>query len=248
MNNLEKSLFYEKIYCDNSEFKIWKKLENGCAIATMGYSHENVLVLMTLLQSFAEQYGEEITYESAKEELELYANNGKLFIYLDEFGKPVSMNGVTYNEDNISVDFKSTDNHLVSSIYFYGLSTLHEYRGKGACRTLVNFAIDYAYFNNFDMVFARTDLVNSNSEWIMQQAGMEVCQNEEGIIAEWVPVCDNVGDYRLHMWLPLTDGLYLEPKEKAVMADSETRQIIKTKKKIRKNNLQFLKTAMASNI
>ena len=94
---------------------------------------------------------------------------------------------------------------------------------------MVNFAIKYAYYNNFDYVYARTDLVNSNSEWIMHNAGLEVCENEDGIITEWVPVTDSVGDYRLHMWLPLKDDLYLEAKRGALIADSNTREI-KTKK------------------
>ena len=52
MNNKE---FYKNIYNNNDEFKIWKKLDNGCYIATMGYSPKNVKILMTLLKSFEEQ-------------------------------------------------------------------------------------------------------------------------------------------------------------------------------------------------
>jgi hypothetical protein len=230
MNNKE---FYKNIYNNNDEFKIWKKLDNGCYIATMGYSPKNVKILMTLLKSFEEQYGEEITYSSASDELNLYATNGKLFIYLDEFMHPVSMNGITYNEENISVDFKHINNKTIKSLYFYGLSTIHEYRGKGACRTLINFAIEYAYYNNFDLVYARTDLINSNSEWLMARAGMKVCENNEGIIAEWVNVSDTQGDYRLHLWLPLKDGLYLEKKKDAIIANSITREIVKTNHKVK---------------
>ncbi len=229
MLNFNDVLLYKEILRDDSEFKIWKELDNGCSIGTLGYSEENAKILYDLLQSFAEQYGEVIDMDSAREELMLYQKRGKLFIYFDENGKPVSMNGVIYNEDNISVSFKSTSKRKLNSLYFYGLSTLHEYRGRGACRNLVNFAIKYAYYNNFDYVYARTDLVNSNSEWIMHNAGLEVCENEDGIITEWVPVTDSVGDYRLHMWLPLKDDLYLEAKRGALIADSNTREI-KTKK------------------
>lgn len=225
-------LFYQAIKADKSDFKIWEKLENGCFIATMNYSEENVPILMTLLQSFAEQYGEEITYESASDELKLYTERGKLFLYLDENMNPVSMNGVTYNEDNVSVDFKSLDDKPVTSAYFYGLSTVHEYRGKGACRTLINFAINYACANDYDVVYARTDLVNSNSEWIMQRAGMQICEDPEGIITEWVDVADGVGDYRLHLWLPLKEGLYLERKPAALNADSKTRKITASNAKV----------------
>ena len=120
---MNKKEYYNKIYNNKDTFKIWKKLSNGCYVATMGYSDENALILMKLLKSFEEQYGEEITYEAAKSELALYENRGKLFIYLDENMRPVSMNGVIYNEDNISVDFKSNDDRDLNCAYFYGLST-----------------------------------------------------------------------------------------------------------------------------
>ena len=51
--------------------------------------------------SFAEHYGEDIDYDAAKEELKLYENCGKLFIYFDENMKPVSMNGCIYNMNNL---------------------------------------------------------------------------------------------------------------------------------------------------
>ena len=191
----------------------------------MGYTDENAYILMKLLKSFEEQYGEEITYEAAKEELKLYDTNGKLFIYLDENMIPVSMNGVTYNEENLSVDFKSYDDKNVSSVYFYGLSTLKNFRGKGACSKLVSFAIEYAYYNDFDLVYARTDLIGSNSEGIMKKHGMQVCENDEGIIAEWVDVTEDKGDYRLHLWLPLKNGLYTEKKDDAIIADKDSRAI-----------------------
>ena len=91
----------------------------------------------------------------------------------------------------------------------------------------------YAYYNNFDLVYARTDLINSNSEWLMARAGMKVCENNEGIIAEWVNVSDIQGDYRLHLWLPLKDGLYLEKKKDAIIANSITREIVKTNHKVK---------------
>ena len=134
---------FKQMMLDDSEFKIWETLENGCIIATMGYSESNVFILLNLLKSFEEQYGEEIDYEAAKEELALYENKGKLFLYLDEYGNPVSMNGCTYNEPNESVEFFSL-NGTPSNLYFYGLSTIPEYRGKGACRTLIHYAIDFA--------------------------------------------------------------------------------------------------------
>lgn len=138
---------------------------------------------------------------------------------------PVSMNGVTYNEENLSVDFKSYDDKNVSSVYFYGLSTLKNFRGKGACSKLVSFAIEYAYYNDFDLVYARTDLIGSNSEGIMKKHGMQVCENDEGIIAEWVDVTEDKGDYRLHLWLPLKNGLYTEKKDDAIIADKDSRAI-----------------------
>ncbi len=218
---------YKMIYQDHSEFKIWKKLDNGCYIGTLGYSLENAKILMTLLQSFAEQYGEVITLESAIEELMLYHTNGKLFIYFDEFMKPVSMNGVTYNEDNVSVDFKSKTGQKPTNLYFYGLSTIPEYRKKGACTHLIDFAIQYAYANNFDLVYARTDLIGSNSEAIMEKKGLSICKMpDEKIIVEWVQVTENQGDARLHMWLPLHDSIYLSPKKDAPLADSNTREIV----------------------
>ena len=188
---MNKKEFYQKIHEDKQKFKIWQKLDNGCYIATMNYSKENAVILMKLLKSFEEQYGEEITLESAEEELKLYDTNGK----------------------------------TVNNVYFYGLSTVKEYRGKGACSALVTFAIEYAYYNDFDFVYARTDLAGSNSEGIMKKHGMQVCENEEGIIAEWVDVTDVQGDYRLHLWMPLKDGIYLEKKENAFIADPSSRDI-----------------------
>ena len=229
---MNKKEFYKSIYEDKQEFKIWKKLDNGCYIATMGYSKENVLILMNLLKSFEEQYGEEITYESASDELSLYASNGKLFIYLDEFMTPVSMNGVTYNEDNVSVEFKAYNNKKVNNIYFYGLSTIKSFRGRGACSELVSFAIEYAYYNNFDLVYARTDLIGSNSEGIMKKHGMQVCEDNDGIIAEWVNVTENTGDYRLHLWLPLKQGLYIERKDEAITAEHTSRNVKLNNKKL----------------
>lgn len=222
---MQEMLFYQAIYQDKSVFRIWKKLENGCYIGTLGYSPENAEVLMKLLKSFEEQYGEEIDLKAAKEELELYQKRGKLFIYFDENMKPVSMNGTIYDEGNISVDFVKNNGNNPHSLYFYGLSTLHEFRGKGACTELVKFAIKYAYFNNFDLVYARTDLANSNSEHIMQKAGLEICTIGDKIIAEKVDVTDVIWDYRLHMWLPLKTDLELLPKKDAYYANIDTREI-----------------------
>ena len=228
-NDFEKHFFYKKILLDKSECKIWKKLENGCYIGTLGYSEENVKILYELLKSFAEQYGELITMESASEELALYQERGKLFIYFDEQMNPVSMNGITYNEKNDSVLFASPDNRKLNNIYFYGLSTLHSYRGKGACSTLVSFVKEYAIYNCFDFIYARTDLVGSNSEGIMKKAGMEICKENGDIIAEWVDVTDTKGDYRMHLWIPLKEGLYLVAKDGAQFADGNSRKLIGSK-------------------
>ena len=214
-------LKYGLIKKDKSELKIWEKLDNGCYIGTMGYSEDNIKVLFDLLQSFSEQYGEEIDYEAAKEELQLYQDKGKLFIYFNEEMKPISMNGVIYNEDNISVDFMKKDGTKPSNLYFYGLSTLKEYRGLGACNHLVDFAIKYAYYNDFDLVYARTDLVNSNSEGIMKKHGMDICTFNDSIIAEWVDVTDDQGDYRLHLWRPLKRNIMCFPKKDAIFADMD---------------------------
>ena len=54
--------------------------------------------------------------------------------------------------------------------------------------------------------------------------------NSEGIIAEWVDVTDTKGDYRLHLWLPLKDDLYIEAKEGSVIANKNTRKV-KSKRK-----------------
>lgn len=54
-------------------------------------------------------------------------------------------------EENVSVNFKSSDICTPSNLYFYGLSTLKEYREKSACSELVSFAIEYTYYNNFDL-------------------------------------------------------------------------------------------------
>lgn len=222
-----KNLF-EKIYADHSELQIWKKLDNGCYIGTLGYSERNIYILMELLKSFEEQYKEEIDYEAAKEELMLYQTKGKLFVYFNQDGIPISMNGCIYNYDNATVHFKSIQGKPLNSIYFYGLSTLKEFRGQGACHELIKFAISYAKSLEFDYVYARTDLINSNSEWIMAKAGLEICLEDNLIIAEWVPVSESIGDYRLHMWKPLTNGLYLESKRDAVFArNDEKRNLVK---------------------
>ncbi len=217
---MEKNKFKE-IYEDSSEMKIWEFLDNGCFIGTLGYSPRNVLILQKLLLSFAEQYGEKIDYDAALEELMLYAKQGKLFIYFDQDMQPVSMNGCVYDYDNETVEFLDKDTTQLKSLYFYGLSTIHEYRGKGACRTLIKYAINYAKANGFDYVYARTDLVNSNSEWLMAKAGLQVCTFDEKIIAEWVPVTEEYGDYRLHMWLPLHEGLVAIPKGEFVLAHND---------------------------
>ncbi len=229
MENDFKKDFYKSILQDKSKFKIWKKLENGCYIGTLGYSFENIKILYELLKSFAEQYGEIITMESASKELALYQERGKLFIYFDENMNPVSMNGITYNEQNDTVLFASPDNRKLNNIYFYGLSTLHSYRNKGACSALVNFVKEYAIYNNFDFIYARTDLIGSNSEGIMKKAGMEICKENNAIIVEWVDVTDTQGDYRMHLWIPLKEGLYLVAKDGAQFADPNARKIIGSK-------------------
>ncbi len=219
---MDNEKFFKAIYNDKSELQIWKKLDNGCYIGTLGYSEKNINILINLLKSFEEQYGEKIDYEAAKDELMLYQNKGKLFVYFNKDGLPISMNGCVYDYDNDTVEFKSDNKDNLKSIYFYGLSTLKAYRGHGACKELIKFAIEFAKFNGFDYVYARTDLVNSNSEWIMANAGMEICLNGNYIIAEWVDVTENIGDYRLHMWKALTDGIYLAPKDKALFAYNDS--------------------------
>ncbi len=223
---------FQKIFKDNSEFRIWKKLDNGCYIGTLGYSKKNIQILQSLLMSFSEHYGEVIDYEAAKEELKLYEDFGKLFIYFDEKLNPVSMNGCIYDYDNETVDFISSNGNKLHSIYFYGLSTLPYYRGKGACRTLIKYAIAYAKANNFDYVYARTDLVGSMSEALMKLGGLDVCKYEDKIITEWVEVTEEKGDYRLHMWKPLHDNLDILPKGKYLLAnDDSERKIINKEEK-----------------
>lgn len=226
---------FKEMLKDNSAFKVWEKLDNGCYIGTMGYSENNAKILEKLLMSFAEQYGEIIDINAAKEELMLYQKEGILFIYLDQNLNAISMNGCIYDYDNATVDFKSVNNKNLKSLYFYGLSTLKEHRGKGACRTLIDYSIKFAKENKFDYVYARTDLVNSNSEWLMQQNGMEICVVNDYIIAEKVVVTDEVSDYRLHMWLPLNDDVYLEAKEGAEYAyNDEIRDVIMPAKTLTK--------------
>lgn len=223
---------YKEIYEDSSEFKIWVKLDNGCYIGTMNYSEKNITILQKLLMSFAEQYGEEIDYEAAKEELKLYSDLGKLFIYLDENLIPVSMNGCIYDYDNETVQFISNKKENLHSLYFYGLSTLKYYRGRGACGHLIRFAIQYAKNIGFDYVYARTDLIGSKSEKIMEKSGLEICKYDNMIITEWVDVTESKGDYRLHLYLPLDESVTTIPKGDFFLAsDTEDRKILYEKKK-----------------
>ncbi len=217
---------FREILNDKSDCKIWEKLDNGCFIGTLGYTDENISILQSLLMSFAEHYGEDIDYDAAKEELKLYEECGKLFIYFDENMKPISMNGCIYNMNNDTVDFISNNGKELKSLYFYGLSTLPEYRGKGACHVLVNYAIQFAKENGFDFVYARTDLKDSMSEYIMQCGGLEICKDQDMIIAEWVDVTDDKGDYRLHMYMPLNDNVLIAPKGNFFLADSKTREVL----------------------
>lgn len=228
---------FKEIYHDKSDIKIWKKLENGCFIGTMNYSKKNVWVLKELLKSFEEQYGEQIDYKAAQEELLLYTNRGKLFIYFDENFNPVSMNGCIYDYDNATIDFISDEKKNLHSLYFYGLSTLKHYRGKGACTHLIQFAVDYAKSLGFDYVYARTDLINSNSEKLMTNAGLQLCKFHNMIITEWVDVRENVGDYRLHLYLPFSD-VEVKPKGDYFLADNtKERKIRFVKKKEKEKNL-----------
>ena len=204
---------------DKDEIKIWKQLDNGCFIGTMNYSDDNVLVLKELLMSFEEQYGEEINLEDASDELKLYNDKGKLFIYFDENMKPISMNGCIYNHHNNSLDFESDEELKI--LYFYGLSTLKEHRGKGACSAFVKFAMDFAIYNGFDVVYARTDLIGSKSEKIMEANGMEVCKTDDKIIVEWVDVTDTKGDYRKYLWLALNDNVKIKPTNYSLLLPEE---------------------------
>ena len=223
---------YKEIYEDSSEFKIWVKLNNGCYIATMNYSEQNIIILQKLLISFAEQYGEEIDYEAAKDELKLYSDLGKLFIYLDENLNPVSMNGCIYDYDNETIQFISNKKENLHSLYFYGLSTLKHYRGKGACGHLIEFAIEYAKNIGLDYVYARTDLNGSKSEKLMKKAGLKLCKHNNLIIAEWVDVTESKGDYRLHLYLPLDESVTIQPKGEFFLAsDTQDRIIVYEKKK-----------------
>lgn len=135
------------------------------------------------------------------------------------------MNGCIYNYDNDTVNFINNKRKL-NSLYFYGLSTVHEYRGKGACKALINFAIEFAKYNNFDYIYARTDLLNSNSEWIMEKAGMEICKYQNKIITEWVNVTETKGDFRLHLWKPLKKDIKIMPKGNAYFADDTSNRPI----------------------
>lgn len=209
----------KQIYESNKKFEICEILNTGCSIGTLGFDEINIPSLLKLLKSFEEQYGEIIDYEAAKEELMLYQNEGKLFILFDENMVPRAMNGCIYNYENESVDFAFTDSDIVpSNVYFYGLSTEKSHRGKGYCKILIDYVIEFAKENNFDLVYARTDLNNSNSEGLMKRSDMEICTYNDEVIAEWVQVTDEYGDPRLHMWVPLKDNLVTLPKENAIMA------------------------------
>lgn len=232
MLDMEKKEKFKEIYENNDAIKIWEQLDNGCYIGTLGYTEENAWLLLDLLKSFEEQYGEVIDYQAAVEELMLYQESGKLFIYFDQSMKPVSMNGCIYDYENETVDFV-TNGDQAKSLYFYGLSTIPAFRGNRACSTLVDYAIDFAKHNGFDYVYARTDLRNSNSEGIMKRAGMEICKFDGKIIAEWVDVTDDKGDERLHLWMPLHDGVGIMPKGNAYFVnDDEARMSDSGKQKV----------------
>lgn len=209
IEEMYKKEMFRDVLLNTDEIKIWEQLDNGCFIGTMTYSKDNVLILKELLTSFEEQYGEEISLEDASDELKLYNDQGKLFIYFDKNMKPISMNGCIYNYHNSSFDFES-DKEL-NSLYFYGLSTLKRHRGKGACSALVNFAMEFAKYNGFDLVYARTDLVGSKSEKILEASGMEVCKINNKTIVEWVDVTETKGDYRKYLWLGLKDNISIKP-------------------------------------
>ena len=239
MNEIyNKKDFYNEILQDNSNFKVWKKLDNGCFIGTLGYSEENIYYLENLLKSFSKEYGEVINYDVAKEELELYSKCGKLFVYLDNKLKPVSMNGIIYNHQAKSIEFFKADDEDVKSIYFYGLSTLEEYRGKGACSKLINFAIEYAYYNNFDVVYARCSLDNSKSEKIMLKNNMIPCCYDKNIICENVDVEGSITS-RYHLYLPLKKGIGIMPKDEYQFATYDDKKLLndfQSKKYIKKSN------------
>lgn len=240
--NLQKAEFFKEIishtllkqiYLSNPPFQICEVLNNGCSIGTLGFDEINIIPLMKLLQSFAEQYGEIIDYEAAKEELELYQNEGKLFILFDQDMIPRAMNGCIYNYDNATVDFVKGDGSTPTNMYFYGLSTEKEYRGRGYGKILLDYSIEFAKENNFDLVYARTDLNFSNSEGILTKSGLEICTYNDEIIGEWVQVTDEYGDARLHMWKPLSDDIKLLPKDEAILA---TEIILENGKKYRQLN------------
>ena len=71
--------------------------------------------------------------------------------------------------------------------------------------------MDFAIYNGFDVVYARTDLIGSKSEKIMEANGMEVCKTDDKIIVEWVDVTDTKGDYRKYLWLALNDNVKIKP-------------------------------------
>ena len=76
---------------------------------------------------------------------------------------------------------------------------------------------------------------------IINETKQKVYQNGEepeywdAFYAELLNVTDEVGDYCLHLWLPLKQGLYLEKKEEAIVADVTSRNI---KSKCRKLVMQ----------
>ncbi len=224
MEKLYKS--FQEIKDDHSEERTWAVLDKGYLIKTLSFSEKNVQILQELLQSFTEHYGEIIGEKEAREELALYHNKGKLFVYCLPDGKVISMNGCVYDEDNETVDFLSADDRPLHSIYFYGLSTLPDHRGHGACRNLVKFAIEYARSLGYDYVYARTDLKGSMSESIMHKEGLNVCTIDDSIIVEPVQVTPELSDNRLHMWLPLKQDLYIMPKGDPLYANNDSERLI----------------------
>ena len=77
-----------------------------------------------LLFKISRDLSENSEYEAAKDELKLYSDLGKLFIYLDENLNPVSMNGCIYDYENETIQFISNKKENLHSLYLFNLLSI----------------------------------------------------------------------------------------------------------------------------
>lgn len=126
---------------------------------------------------------EELSLSEIDEEFNYIKKEGESFgYYLDK--QIVGLLNIIYKaKESQPIEFLDP----TKVMYISDIAILNEFRGRGYAKKLADFAINYTIsLNKYELMYLRTNLINSMSEGIFTSRGFEVYYQDGNILTEEV--------------------------------------------------------------